>query len=73
MIFLTKISSKLYWSFFLKIKLIKNIYISKMKFILKFILIFKIDMFYFNQFLHNISNSILIRFKGITVNYLYVY
>jgi len=73
MIFFTKISSKLYWSFFLKIKLIKNIYISKMKFILNFILIFKIDMFYFNQFLHNISNSILIRFKGITVNYLYVY
>ncbi len=35
-------------------------------------------MFYFNQFLHNVSkkkfkNLILIRFKGIETNYLYVY
>jgi hypothetical protein len=35
-------------------------------------------MFYFNQFLHNLSNQffknlILIRFKGIEANYLYVY
>jgi hypothetical protein len=30
-------------------------------------------MFYFNQFLHNLSNFILIRFKGIEANYLYVY
>jgi hypothetical protein len=34
--------------------------------------------FYFNQFLHNLSNQffknlILIRFKGIETNYLYVY
>jgi hypothetical protein len=30
-------------------------------------------MFYLNQFLHNFSNFILIRFKGIQPNYLYVY
>jgi len=35
-------------------------------------------MFYFNQFLHKILNQlfknlILIRFKGIEANYLYVY
>jgi hypothetical protein len=35
-------------------------------------------MFYFNQFLHNLSNQffknlILIRFKGIEANHLYVY
>jgi hypothetical protein len=35
-------------------------------------------MFYFNQFLNNLSNQfckklILIRFKGIEANYLYVY
>jgi len=35
-------------------------------------------MFYFNHFLHNLSyqyfkNRILVRFKGIEVNYLYVY
>jgi hypothetical protein len=35
-------------------------------------------MFYFNQFLHNLSNNffknlILIRFEGIEDNYLYVY
>ncbi len=35
-------------------------------------------MFYYNQFLHNLSNQffknlILIRFKGIEVNYLNVY
>jgi len=30
-------------------------------------------MFYFNQFLHNLSNLILIIFKGNEVNYLYVY
>jgi hypothetical protein len=39
---------------------------------------FKIDMFYFNQFLHNLSNQFfknftLITLKGIRVNYLYVY
>jgi hypothetical protein len=43
-----------------------------MKFILKF------DVFYFNQFLHNLSNHFLknlnfIKFKGIDANYLYVY
>ncbi len=30
-------------------------------------------MFYFNQFLHNFSNLILIRFRGIEANYFYVY
>jgi hypothetical protein len=38
----------------------------------------KIDKFYFNQFLHSLSNQffrnlISIRFKGIEVNHLYVY
>jgi hypothetical protein len=56
----------------------KNIYISKKNFILKLFIYFKIDMFYFNQFLHNISNQffknlILIIFKEIEANYLYVY
>jgi hypothetical protein len=45
---------------------------------LKLLIYFKIDMFYFNQFLHNISNQffknlILIIFKEIEANYLYVY
>jgi hypothetical protein len=30
-------------------------------------------VFYFNQFLHNLSNLILIGFKGIEANYFYVY
>jgi hypothetical protein len=30
-------------------------------------------MFNLNQLLHNFSNLILIRFKGIETNYLYVY
>jgi hypothetical protein len=30
-------------------------------------------MFNLDQFLHNFSNIILIRFKGIEANYLYVY
>jgi hypothetical protein len=30
-------------------------------------------MFYFNEVLHNLSNLILLRFKGIEANYLYVY
>ncbi len=30
-------------------------------------------MFYMNEFLHNLSSLILIRFKGIEANYLYVY
>jgi hypothetical protein len=39
---------------------------------------FKIEMLYFNQNLHNLSNQflkmfILIRFKEIEANYLYVY
>jgi hypothetical protein len=62
MIFVIKSSSKPYWSFKNKIKLIKKNYIN-----------LKIDMFYFNQFLHNFSNLILIRFKGIEANYFYVY
>ncbi len=38
----------------------------------------KIEMLYFNQILHNLSNQffkifILIRFKEIEANYLYVY
>jgi hypothetical protein len=28
---------------------------------------------YFNQFLHNLENNILIIFKGIEANYFYVY
>jgi hypothetical protein len=57
MIFIIKSSSKSYWSFKNNIKLIK--YIT-------------------NQFVHNLSNHffkilILIRFKGIEANYLYVY
>jgi hypothetical protein len=45
---------------------------------MKILIYFKIDVFYFNQFLHNLSNQnfnnlILIRFKGIETNYLYVY
>jgi hypothetical protein len=45
---------------------------------MKKIIYFKIDVFYFNQFLPNLSNQffnnlILIRFKGIEANYLYVY
>jgi hypothetical protein len=39
---------------------------------------FKIEMLYFNQILHNLSNQILkniilIRFKEIEANYLYAY
>jgi hypothetical protein len=34
---------------------------------------FKIDIFYFNKFLHNFSNLILIIFKRIEANYFYVY
>jgi len=30
-------------------------------------------MIYFNQLLHNLANIILIKFKGIKANYLYVY
>jgi PII-like signaling protein len=57
MIFIIKSSSKSYWSFKNNIKLIKNIT---------------------NQFVHNLSNHffkilILIIFKGIEANYLYVY
>jgi len=43
-----------------------------------FIYLFLNWLFFFNQFLHNFSNQffknlILIRFKGIEANYLYVY
>jgi hypothetical protein len=46
-------------------------------YIKKFIYL-KIDIFYFSEFWHNLSNQnfknlILIRFKGIEANYLYVY
>jgi hypothetical protein len=74
--FVIKSSSKPYWSFKNDIKLIKNIYISK-KYV-KVLIYFKIDVFYFNQFLHNLSNQffknlIFKRFKRIEANYLYVY
>ncbi len=36
-------------------------------------IILKLMCFYFNQFLHNFSNLILIKFKGVEVHYLYVY
>jgi hypothetical protein len=70
MIFVIKPSPKPYWIFLNNIKLIKT-FISPKIYI-------KIDVFYFNQFLHNISNQffknlILIRFKGIEANYLHVY
>jgi len=44
---------------------------------IKTLIYFNIDVFYFNQLLHNLSNQlfnnlILIRFKRIEVNYLYV-
>jgi hypothetical protein len=44
-----------------------------MNFYIKNYIYFKIDMFYFNQFLHNLSDFILINFKGIEANYFYVY
>jgi hypothetical protein len=40
---------------------------------MKFYINFKNDVFNFNQFLHNSSNLILIRFKGSEENYFYVY
>jgi hypothetical protein len=36
-----------------------------MNFYIYFYIYLEIDVFYFNQLLHNISNLILIRFKGI--------
>jgi len=74
--FVIKSSSKPYWSFKNNIKLIKNIYISKKN--VKVLIYFKIDVFYLNQFLHNLSNQIfknliLKRFKRIEANYFYVY
>jgi hypothetical protein len=52
--------------------------ISQKEFYIKILIYFKIDMFHFSQILHNHSNQffknlILIRFKGIKVNYFYVY
>ncbi len=49
-----------------------------MNIILKFKFNKKMDMSYFNQFLHNLSNQffknlMLIRFKRIEANYLYVH
>jgi hypothetical protein len=43
---------------------------------MKILIYLKIDVLYFNQFLHNFSNQffknlILIRFKGIEANYLH--
>jgi hypothetical protein len=40
---------------------------------MNFYINFKIDVFYFNQFLHNFSNLILLKFKKIETNFLYVY
>jgi len=73
MIFVIKSSSKPYWKFKNSIKLIKNIYISKMNSILRFIFILKLMCFYLNQFLNTLSNLISIIFKRIEANYLYVY
>jgi hypothetical protein len=72
MIFVVKSSSKPYWGFKNNIKLIEKKYISKN------VIYIEIYVFYFNQFVHNLSNFffknlILIRFKGIEANYLYVY
>jgi hypothetical protein len=55
----------------------KHLYL-KNEFYITFFLYFKIEVFYFNQFLHNLSNQffknlILIRFEGIEANYLYIY
>jgi len=49
MIFIIKSSSKPYWSFFNNIKLIKNIYISKNKFILKFDVFYSVNSCIFFQ------------------------
>jgi len=78
MIFIVKSSSKPYSSFWNNIKLIlKHLYL-KNEYYIKIFIYFKIDVFYFNQFLHNLSNGflknlILIRFNKIEANYLYVY
>ncbi len=52
-------------------------FVCQNKFYIKFLIYLKIDMFYFNEFFHNLSNQkfknlILIKFKGIEAN-LYVY
>jgi hypothetical protein len=50
----------------------------KNEFNIKILISLKIDMSYFNQLLHNLSNQffknlMLLRFKRIEANYLYVY
>jgi len=56
MIFKNKSSSKPYWSFSTNIKLIlKHLYLKK-EFYIKILIYFQINVFYFNQFLHNLSN-----------------
>jgi hypothetical protein len=72
MIFVIKSSSKPYN--FLKItwNSLKDLYLIN-EFYIKILIYFKIDVFYSNQFLHNLSkNLIWIRFKRIEANYLYV-
>jgi hypothetical protein len=54
-----------------------HLYLKK-EFHIKILIYVIIDVFYFNQFLHNLSNKvfkniILIRFKEIEANYLYIY
>jgi hypothetical protein len=71
MIFVIKSSSNPYWSFKNNIKSIIIINLNNEFYI--YIYLLRIDVFYFNQFLHNLSNLILIRFTGIEVNYLYIY
>jgi hypothetical protein len=55
MIFVIKSSSKCYWKFSNNIKLIEEIYISEKNYIKNYY--FKIDVFYFNQFLRYFSNQ----------------
>jgi hypothetical protein len=69
-----KSSSKPYWKFKSNIKLIFKIILF---FDIKIKNYFKIDVFYFDQFLHNLSNqffkNLILIFKGIKIKYLYVY
>ncbi len=63
----------------LKIHQINSKYLyPKNEFYIKTLIHLKINMFYFNQFLHNLSNQfkkniISIRFERIQANYLYAY
>ncbi len=54
-------------------QIISKILYLKKEFYIKIYIYLKIDVFYLNQFLHNFSNLILIIFKRIETDYLYVY